>query len=210
MISKVLFSCMMALCLFGTSSLAAPLTPSLADSAGGDDSTMAELAVLSAMLGATSNKAAPQAAQQQPVPDAAVVFVETSSSGFINYTTTKVGEWNYVRVPFVSTTSSNADILAACTSRNLVAPCDASEGYGACQGCTIMPVSARSASCGNQHLSYGGYTPVANCYSNWPGGKAAWDRFMPDLHIMQNWNCGTRRLKICSNVAWYKCSNFAM
>jgi len=192
MISKVFISCALVLCLFGMSSLAAPLTPSLAET-GSDDSTMAELAALSVMLGASNNQAAPEAAEQQAAPDA-VVDVETSSSVNNGFVSTSLGGYTFYRVPFTSSTSSNADILATCQKNNMIAPCDGSEGHGACGGCTIMPKGARSSTCGNEHFSYGKYTapdyPQNDCYKNWPGGKAAWDKFMPDVHIMQNWHCG--------------------
>jgi hypothetical protein len=195
MISKVFISCVLVLCLFGMSSLAAPLTPSLAET-GSDDSTMAELAALSVMLGASNNQAAPEAAEQQAAPDA-VVDVETSSSVNNGFVSTSLGGYTFYRVPFTSSTSSSPDILATCQKNNMIAPCDGSEGHGACNGCTIMPKGARSSTCGNEHFSYGKYTapdyPQNDCYKNWPGGKAAWDKFMPDVHIMQNWHCGTTR-----------------
>jgi len=192
MISKVFISCVLVLCLFGMSSLAAPLTPSLAET-GSDDSTMAELAALSVMLGASNNQAAPEAAEQQAAPEA-VVDVETSSSVNNGFVSTSLGGYTFYRVPFTSSTSSSPDILATCQKNNMIAPCDGSEGHGACNGCTIMPEGARSSLCGNEHFSYGKYTApdyTTDCYRNWPGGKAAWDKFMPDVHIFQNWNCGT-------------------
>ena len=52
------------------------------------------------------------------------------------------GGYTFFRVPFKSSTSSNADILATCKAVGLMAPCDLiHSSYPACGGCTEVPLS---------------------------------------------------------------------
>jgi hypothetical protein len=196
--SKVFMSCTLVLCLFGMSSFAAPLTPPLADDVTPPlaDDVMTELSVISATLGSSDSETSAEAVQQQQTPDAEVDLLQTASSMQNNFQSTTVGGYVFYRVPFTSSTSSNVDIFNTCQKQNMIAPCDGGVGYDACQGCTMMPLETLASKCGNRHFSYGGYLPENyngqnDCYKNWPGDKSGWDKFMPDTHIMQNWNCGT-------------------
>jgi len=193
--SKVFMSCVLLLCLFGMSSFAAPLTPPLADD------VMEELSSIPATLGSSDSETDPEAVPLQEAANAEVDLVQTASSMHNDFASTSVGGYTFYRVPFTSSTSSNVDIRNTCQKHGMIAPCDAGKGYDPCDGCTVMPTETLSSKCGNQHFSYGGYVPPdykeTDCYKNWPGDKGAWDKFMPDTHIMQNWNCGTVIHQIC-------------
>ena len=182
-------SCVLLLCLFGMSSFAAPLTPPLADD------VMEELSSIPATLGSSDSETDPEAVPLQEAADAEVDLVQTASSMHNDFASTSVGGYTFYRVPFTSSTSSNVDIRNTCQKHDMIAPCDAGKGYDPCDGCTVMPTETLSSKCGNQHFSYGGYVAPdykeTDCYKNWPGDKSGWDKFMPDTHIMQNWNCGT-------------------
>jgi hypothetical protein len=97
------------------------------------------------------------------------------------------GGYTFFRVPFKSSTSSNADILATCKAVGLMAPCDLiNSNYPACGGCTEVPVEAHASQQPNYHFGHGGYSP--NTYS-WPGGLEGWKNFFTKpsaLHIFAN------------------------
>ena len=97
------------------------------------------------------------------------------------------GGYTFFRVPFKSSTSSNADILATCKAVGLMAPCDwIHSSYPACGGCTEVPIEAHASQQGPGHFGHGGYE--SNTYS-WPGGRAGWKSFFmtpSSLHIFAN------------------------
>ena len=97
------------------------------------------------------------------------------------------GGYTFFRVPFKSSTSSNADILATCKAAGLMAPCDLIyNGYPACGGCTEVPLEAHASQQGAGHFGHGGYE--SNTYS-WPGGLQGWKNFFTKpsaLHIFAN------------------------
>jgi hypothetical protein len=97
------------------------------------------------------------------------------------------GGYTFFRVPFKSSTSSNADILATCKAAGLMAPCDLIyNGYPACGGCTEVPLEAHASQQGAGHFGHGGYE--SNTYS-WPGGRSGWRSFFmtpSSLHIFAN------------------------
>lgn len=97
------------------------------------------------------------------------------------------GGYTFFRVPFQSSTSSNADILATCKSHGLLAPCDSvATQYAICGGCTEIPIEAHASQQPSYHFGHGEYNP--NTYS-WPGGLEGWRNFFlrpSSLHIFAN------------------------
>ena len=125
--------------------IAAPLGPK----AEGDN--MAELENLASLTALLSKQPASDSDNQVAVQEnSQTKETNTPISGM---TQVFHGGYTFFRVPFQSSTSSNADILATCKSHGLLAPCDSvATQYAICGGCTEIPIEAHASQQANYHF----------------------------------------------------------
>ena len=150
-----------------------------------EDGGMAELENLAALTALLSKQPASDSDTQIAVQEN--TRTEETNTPISGLAQVFHGGYTFFRVPFKSSTSSNADILATCKAVGLMAPCDLiNSNYPACGGCTEVPIEAHASQQGGCHFGHGGYDSNTD---SWPGGRAGWRSFFmtpSSLHIFAN------------------------